>query len=301
MRSTCSSPPNSVVSWSATKAANSASSAASPISHSVRPRFGSAARGRRARGLEARISAPVSPVSSRKTATRSPARSKVTSQPKASSTICAKAASAVTNSGTKIASSTAASTAPRAPGPNRASRLSPPTRAVSTTTRARPGRKRATHASAPATTSRQLRRAGRRQRGERRGGEQRQHDDPLRRPQRRHERERRGGGPAGDPPRLARPRGEDGDHDDRERGDGDPEAGGPAGQQQRSEQRRPAGRGDETWHGHGVAGRSRTIRQPCGSRSSARMLPPCASTIQRAIARPRPVPPSRAERAWSVR
>ena len=44
-----------------------------------------------------------------------------------------------------------------------------------------------------------------------------------------------------------------------------------------------------------------TIRQPCGSRRSARMSPPCNSTIQRAIARPSPAPPSRDERAESAR
>ena len=35
------------------------------------------------------------------------------------------------------------------------------------------------------------------------------------------------------------------------------------------------------------------MRQPCGSLRSTRMSPPCSSTIQRAIARPRPAPPSR--------
>ncbi len=46
---------------------------------------------------------------------------------------------------------------------------------------------------------------------------------------------------------------------------------------------------------------STTMRQPCGSASSALIEPPWRSTIQRAMARPRPEPPSPGERAWSER
>jgi hypothetical protein len=48
-------------------------------------------------------------------------------------------------------------------------------------------------------------------------------------------------------------------------------------------------------------GSSTTMRQPCGRTGSARIVPPWSSTIQRAIARPRPLPPSVALRAWSER
>ena len=44
-----------------------------------------------------------------------------------------------------------------------------------------------------------------------------------------------------------------------------------------------------------------TMRQPCGSRRSGWMSPPCRSTIHCAIARPSPAPPSLDARAVSVR
>ena len=53
-------------------------------------------------------------------------------------------------------------------------------------------------------------------------------------------------------------------------------------------------------HGWSSLGRVTTMRQPCGSRRSGWISPPWRSTIHRAIARPRPAPPS-ARRAPSRR
>ena len=49
------------------------------------------------------------------------------------------------------------------------------------------------------------------------------------------------------------------------------------------------------------AGSSTIMRHPVGSACSAWIVPPCSSTIQRAIASPRPAPPRSAERARSER
>ena len=49
------------------------------------------------------------------------------------------------------------------------------------------------------------------------------------------------------------------------------------------------------------SGSSTIIRHPFGVRSSVRIVPSWSSTIQRAIASPRPLPPSPLERAWSER
>jgi hypothetical protein len=51
----------------------------------------------------------------------------------------------------------------------------------------------------------------------------------------------------------------------------------------------------------GQVGMRTANRHPAGRRFSARMVPPCSSTIQRAMARPRPEPPSSVLRASSVR
>ena len=85
--------------------------------------------------------------------------------------------------------------------------------------------------------------------------------------------------------------------DDRDGHDRDPEA------EQIADS---VGRGDRGGGEHGERcavhrGSLTTIRHPRGSRCSARITPPWASTIQRAIASPSPVPPSRVVRAASVR
>ena len=59
-------------------------------------------------------------------------------------------------------------------------------------------------------------------------------------------------------------------------------------------------RGRQRGESHG-AGSSTIMRQPVGSACSAWIVPPCSSTIQRAIASPRPAPPRSAERARSER
>ena len=51
----------------------------------------------------------------------------------------------------------------------------------------------------------------------------------------------------------------------------------------------------------GRPGRVTTMRQPCGSRRSGWISPPCRSTIHRAMARPRPAPPSLDARGASRR
>ena len=53
--------------------------------------------------------------------------------------------------------------------------------------------------------------------------------------------------------------------------------------------------------GESHAGSSTIMRHPVGSACSAWIVPPCSSTIQRAIASPRPAPPRSAERARSER
>ena len=67
--------------------------------------------------------------------------------------------------------------------------------------------------------------------------------------------------------------------------------------------RAPVTPGDErgAQRGSPHSGSSTIMRQPVGSACSAWIVPPCSSTIQRAIASPSPAPPRSAERARSER
>jgi len=83
--------------------------------------------------------------------------------------------------------------------------------------------------------------------------------------------------------------GRDGErHEEGDDDDADPRT--PGGEEPRS------GRAREERPRTRHAGNSTTMRQPVGSTGSARIVPPCSSTIQRAIASPSPLPPSVAAR-----
>jgi hypothetical protein len=89
----------------------------------------------------------------------------------------------------------------------------------------------------------------------------------------------------------------------------------PGDDERREQRRRSDGQGDRTGRPRALGlrveerglghppppGSATTIRQPRGWFRSALISPPCRSTIQRAIARPSPVPPSSEERAASAR
>jgi hypothetical protein len=162
--------------------------------------------------------------------------------------------------------------------------------------RARQQRRRAVAESRPRRPARHGQRAERERRGERRqdhpgrvaqhgrGGEQQCQDGPRPRPPVAAAHEQ--------PDRRQRRR-------DHEHAEAEPLAG----QQRRGDEAGDPG-GQEHAPPH-PAGSSTTIRVPCGSPGSTWIVPPCSSTIQRAIDSPRPAPPplraSPRERAASGR